>query len=71
MKKLAAAAAVLLASGCTLYNEVEVRPLTYDPTKIERGSDIQAMLRKFDLNRAVQSASLIEGRRPTAADSLN
>lgn len=68
MKKLAVTAAVLVFSGCTLYNEVEVRPLTYDPTKIERGSDIQAMLRKFDLNRAVQSASLIEGRRPTAAD---
>src|SRR5258707_14753733 len=26
------------------------------------------MLRKFDLNRAVQSASLIESRKPTAAD---
>jgi tetratricopeptide (TPR) repeat protein len=63
----AATLAVVLA-GCTLYNEVEVRPLTYDPTKIQRGSDIQGMLRKFDLNRAVQSASLIESRKPTAAD---
>jgi tetratricopeptide (TPR) repeat protein len=68
MKKLAATAAVLILSGCTLYNEVEVRPLTYDPTKIERGSDIQGMLRKFDLNRAVQSASLIEQRKPAAAE---
>lgn len=68
MKKIAATAAVLVLSGCTLYNEVEVRPLTYDPTKIERGSDIQGMLRKFDLNRAVQSASLIEQHKPAAAE---
>src|SRR5260221_11715814 len=68
MRKPAAPAAVLVLSGCTLYNEVEVRPLTYDPTKIERGSDIQGMLRKFDLNRAVQSASLIEQRKPSAAE---
>lgn len=67
MRKLAAAAVLVLA-GCTLYNEVLVRPLTYDPTKIERGTDIQGMLRKFDLNRAVQSASLIESRKPSAAD---
>lgn len=69
MKKLAAVTtAVIVIAGCTLYNEVLVRPLTYDATKIERGSDIQGMLRKFDLNRAVQSASLIESRKPTAVD---
>src|SRR5258708_32540806 len=60
MKKLAAVTvAVIAIAGCTLYNEVQVRPLTYDATKIERGADIQGMLRKFDLNRAVQFASLI------------
>lgn len=68
MRKLAAAAVLIFLTGCTLYNEVEIRPMTYDPTKIERGSDIQGMLRKFDLNRAVQSASLIEQRKPAAAD---
>ncbi len=69
MKKLTAVTvAVIAIAGCTLYNEVQVRPLTYDATKIERGADIQGMLRKFDLNRAVQSASLIESRKPTAAD---
>ncbi len=68
MKRLIAAAAVLALSGCTLSNEVLIRPMIYDATKIERGSDIQAMLRKFDLNRAVQSATLVESRKPTAAD---
>jgi hypothetical protein len=68
MKRLVLAAAVIALSGCALNNEVQVRPMIYDPTKIERGNDIQAMLRKFDLNRAVQSASLIESRKPTAAD---
>jgi hypothetical protein len=67
---LLAAAAALVVAGCTLVNEVEIRPLQYDPTKIERGNDVQQMLRKFDLNRAVQQASLIEQKQKVSVSEL-
>lgn len=68
--RLLAAAALLIVAGCALYNEVEIAPLIFDPAKIDRGNDIQGMLRKWDLNRAVQQASVIEGRPKRSAVEL-
>jgi hypothetical protein len=45
LRKVPLAWLVLLA-GCTLYSEVAVVPLNLLPTNIERGSDLQSMLRK-------------------------
>lgn len=61
LRKVALAALVLLA-GCTLYNEVSVSALNLMPTNIERGSDLQSMLRKNDYLRAMEMASAIDSR---------
>ncbi|HUP61469.1 MAG TPA: aspartyl protease family protein [Thermoanaerobaculia bacterium] len=67
-RKVVLAAALLLA-GCTLYNEVSFSPLTILPTNIDRGSDLQSMLRKADFLRAIEMAPLIDARpKSTAAD---
>lgn len=62
-------ASLLLASGCALYNEVSVNPLVVLPSNIERGSDIQSMIRKADYLRAIELAPVIESQeRPSAND---
>ncbi len=53
---------LLVAAGCALYSDVVVSPLIYDPTNIERGSDLPSMLRKADLNRAVSLAADIDAK---------
>jgi hypothetical protein len=69
VKTSAAALSFLLLTGCALYSEVTVSPLSLLPTNIERGSDIQGMLRKADYIRAIELTSTIEGRqRPDAVD---
>ena len=57
----------LLLGGCALYSEVDVTPLTLLPTNIDRGADMQQMLRKSDYLRAIEQASLLAAR-PNAND---
>lgn len=69
MVRKIALVAVLVAAGCTLYNEVAVSPLNLLPTRIERGSDLASMLRKADYIRAMEMAGTIDANpRRTAAD---
>src|SRR5687767_9111410 len=69
LKPLAVAAAVLALTGCTLYSEVTVAPLQILPSDIERGSDMQSMLRKADYLRAMEAAPSIDARdRKNASD---
>ncbi len=56
-RTLALAAVAVFLSGCTLYNEVSILPLNILPTHIERGTDLQSMLRKSDYLRAIELAS--------------
>jgi hypothetical protein len=62
--------AVVLIGGCALYSDVIVSPLVYDPTNIERGSDLVSMLRKSDFNRAVAQASDVESKARKTAQEL-
>ena len=58
-----------LATGCALYSDVSVTPLTLNPSNIERGSDLQSMLRKADYLRAIELAKTVEARpKKSAAD---
>ena len=54
--------AVALLAGCALYNEVSITPLNLLPSNIERGSDLQSMLRKADYLRAIEMAPTIKAR---------
>jgi hypothetical protein len=63
-----ALAAVFIA-GCTLYSDVSITPLIVQPPNIERGADLQQMLRKADFLRAIELTSSIEKRdSPVAAE---
>ena len=62
--------AVVVIAGCALYSDVIVSPLIYDPTNIERGSDLASMLRKADFNRAVALASDVESKTRKTAQEL-
>ena len=57
-----AAAVALVLAGCALYSEVSVGPLNLLPTNIERGSDLQGMLRKADYLRAMDAAAAADAR---------
>src|SRR2546421_10603844 len=62
----------LSASGCALYSDVSIAPLNLSPANIDRGSDLQAMVKKGDYLRAIEMTALIESRpRKTAADLGN
>ena len=69
-KRLWAALAVAaIAAGCALYSEVSIEPLQVLPTAIDRGSDVQSMVKKADYLRAVEMAPTIDGRpRKSVAD---
>ncbi len=60
----------LLLTGCALYSEVTVGPLTMLPSNIERGSDLQSMLRKADYLRAIELTSSPEARQRRNAPDL-
>ena len=65
------AVSLLFTARCALYSDVTIQPLIVSPEKIERGADVQSMLRKADYLRAVEMASSIDARqRPSAADLL-
>jgi len=60
----------LLFSGCALYNDVTISNLTVLPTQIDRGSDLQSMLRKADYLRAVEMMPVIDARQSKNASDL-
>lgn len=63
-------AVTALVAGCALYSDVSVSPLMLTPASIERGSDVQSMVRKSDYVRAVELASTIEARPRHNANDL-
>jgi hypothetical protein len=61
----------LTLAGCALYSDVSIQPAIVTPQKIERGADLQAMLRKADYLRAIEYASSLDQRvRRSPADLL-
>lgn len=62
--------ALLVIAGCALYSDVVIGPLIYDPTNIDRGSDVQSMVRKSDFNHAISLADMIESRPRRNANEL-
>ena len=69
--RVAVVAALALAlSGCALYNDVTISNMTVIPTQIDRGSDLQSMLRKADYLRAVEMISVIDSRQTKNAGDL-
>lgn len=54
--------AIVAVTGCALYSDVIISPLIYDPSNIERGSDVQSMVRKLDFNHAVSLAESIDAK---------
>lgn len=71
-RRLAAFALVVLTgvTGCALYSDVSIAPLVILPTRIDRGADIQSMIRKADYLRGVEMAPTIEGRTRQSASDL-
>ncbi|MGA8809899.1 MAG: retroviral-like aspartic protease family protein [Thermoanaerobaculia bacterium] len=70
MRHSALIAVTALAAGCALYSDVSISPLLLSPGSIERGSDLQSMLRKSDYVRAVELASTVEARGRQNANDL-
>lgn len=69
IRRLAIAVLPLLLAGCTLYNEVVVGPLLILPSGIERGTDVQSMLRRSDYRGAIEFASAVDARsKPNAVE---
>jgi len=69
-RKVAALAFLFALTGCALYKDVTVTPLLLSPAGIERGSDVQAMLRKADYLRAIELASTPDPRSRRSATDL-
>ncbi|HEU4886463.1 MAG TPA: aspartyl protease family protein [Thermoanaerobaculia bacterium] len=67
-RRVAAAVFFIALSGCALYKEVSIEPLLLTPASIDRGADVQSMLRKADYLRAMELAALREAAKPTAAE---
>ena len=61
---------LLIAAGCTLYNEVSITPLYVLPTNIERGADVAGMVRRSDYLRAIEMTKSIEARDKNAMNDL-
>jgi len=53
---------LFILAGCALYSDVDVAPLELLPANIERGTDLQSMMRKNDYLRAIELASTIDAR---------
>ena len=63
---------LVVLSRCALYSDVSIGPLVLTPAKLERGADIQQMIKKADYLRALEMAPAIEGRqRKNAADLVS
>ena len=61
---------LLALPGCALYKEVTVTPLLTTPANIERGSDVQSVMRKPDYLRVIELAPGIEARARRNATDL-
>lgn len=61
---------VILVAGCTLYSDVSISPLITNPLLIDRGSDVQSMIRKADYLRAIELTEAIETRSRKSAQDL-
>lgn len=70
LRKSVAVAFLLLLSGCALYTDVSVSPLTLLPTNVERGSDLKSMYDKADYIRAMELAPTIDARNKQSANDL-
>src|SRR5262245_62105717 len=69
-RKLAAVALLVALSGCALYKEVSVEPLLLAPNSIDRGSDVQSMLRKADYLRVLEQAAAFDSNQEHLAAEL-
>src|SRR6185436_7264 len=70
MKRRLAALLVVTIAGCTLYSDVLIVPLSVQPANIEQPSDLNTMIRKADLVRAVQLAPSIDAKQNRSAQEL-
>ena len=70
IRKALLLAAFLAFTRCALYSDVSVSPLNLLPSDIERGSDIQSMLRKADYLRAIELAPSITSKQRRNANDL-
>src|SRR5436309_12818111 len=68
-RRLAALVAMAIA-GCALYSDVLIVPLTVQPANIEHPNDLNSMIRKADLVRAVQLAPSIDAKHSRSAQEL-
>jgi len=59
-----------LLTGCSLYSEVNVAPLHVFPSNIDRGSDLQSMLRKADYLRAIETSTAVDSRAKQSSSDL-
>ena len=62
--------AILAATRCALYSDVSVEPLTIIPSKIERGADLQDMVRRADYLRALEYGTTLDARTRKSAQDL-
>lgn len=62
--------ALAVLAGCALYSDVVISPLIYDPANIQRGSDLQSMVRKLDYNHAISLAQTIDANPRKTAPEL-
>ena len=69
-RTLVAAVAALLLAGCALYSDVTISNLSVNPTNIDRGADLQSMMRKADYLRAVEMMPSIDARTNKTASDL-
>lgn len=60
----------VILAGCALYSDVLISPLIYVPANIERGSDLQSMVRKSDYLNALMQAPVVEARPKRSAAEL-
>lgn len=67
-KAVPAVVVLILLSRCALYSEVSVQPLSLLPSNIERGSDLQGMLRKADYLRAIEQTATVDRSKRNATD---
>jgi tetratricopeptide (TPR) repeat protein len=66
---IASGLAALGLGGCALYSDVAITPMQVSPAQIDRGVDLQSMLRKADYLRAVELTSSVEAKqRPSVAE---
>ena len=70
MSRRLVALIVVFIAGCALYSDVMIVPLTVQPANIDQPNDLNSMIRKADLVRAVQLAPTIEAKQNRSAQEL-